>query len=151
MYFLKLGTGWWVDHFLMKKTDIILVFMELTFSPVDESGPKRIIQPPVPCKWVILYSVWAWIVILYLDIFIEITGLPRGSVVKNSPANAGDTRSIPESERLPGRRNGNPLQYSCLWNPINRGTWWATVCGVAKSQTRLSNWTTATYPKRRIQ
>ena len=61
-------------------------------------------------------------------------------VVKNPPANAGDLRDaglIPESGRSPGERNDNPLQYSCLGNPINRGTWQATVHGVAKSQTRL--------------
>ena len=59
-------------------------------------------------------------------------------VVKNLPANAGDTRdagSIPGSGRSPGGEHGNPLQYSCLENPIDRGTWWATVHGVAKSQT----------------
>ena len=58
-------------------------------------------------------------------------------VVKNLPAKAGDIRntgSIPESERSP-RRNGNPLQYSCLGNPMDRGAWWATVHGVAESDT----------------
>ena len=57
-------------------------------------------------------------------------GLPGGSVVKNLPANAddtGDTGSIPESGRSPGERNGNPLQYSCLENPMDRGAWWAIV------------------------
>ena len=61
-------------------------------------------------------------------------------VVKNLPANAGDTRDvgfIPGSARSPGRGNGNPLQYSCLENPMDRGAWWATVHGVAKSQTGL--------------
>ena len=59
-------------------------------------------------------------------------------VVKNPLANAGDTRdpgSIPESERSPGEGNGNPLQYSCLENPMDRGAWQATVHGVAKSDT----------------
>ena len=62
-------------------------------------------------------------------------------VVKNSFANAGDTRdedSIPGSRRSLGEGNGNPLQYSCLGNPMDRETWWATVHGVAKSRTRLS-------------
>ena len=61
-------------------------------------------------------------------------------VVKNPPANAGDFRdsgSIPGSGRPPGGGNGNPLQYSCLENPMNRGAWQATVHGVAKSQTQL--------------
>ena len=67
---------------------------------------------------------------------------PSGSVVKNPPANAGDTGdmdSIPGSGRSPGEGNGNPLQYSCLENPMDKGAWQGTVHGVAKSQTRLSN------------
>ena len=54
-------------------------------------------------------------------------------VVKNLPANAGDARdagSIPRSRRFPGERNGNPLQYSCLENPMDRGAYWAIVHGV---------------------
>ena len=57
--------------------------------------------------------------------------------VKNKPANAGDVRdagSIPGSERSPGGGFGNPLQYSCLGNLMDRGAWWAMVLGVAKSQ-----------------
>ena len=60
------------------------------------------------------------------------------SVVKNPPVNAGDTGdagSIPELGRSPGGGNGNSLQCSCLENPMDRGAWWATVHGVAKSQT----------------
>ena len=64
-------------------------------------------------------------------------GFPGGSVVKNPPANAGDAGLIPGSGRSPGEGNGNPLQYSCLRNPMNRGAWWATIHGVAKSQTGL--------------
>jgi len=63
-------------------------------------------------------------------------------VVKNRPANAGNVRDmdlIPGSGRSPGRRHGNPLQYSYLGNSMDRGAWWATVHRVAKSQTRLSN------------
>ena len=73
-------------------------------------------------------------------------GLPIGTVVKNSPANAGDTRdardtlSIPGSGRSPGIGNGNPLQYSCLENSMDSGAWQATVHGVAKNQTRLSDY-----------
>ena len=63
-------------------------------------------------------------------------------VVKNPPAYAGDTRDaslIPRSERSPGGGNGNPLQYSCLGNSMDRGGWQATVHGAAESQTQLSN------------
>ena len=62
-------------------------------------------------------------------------GFPGDSVVKNQPANAGDTGdtgSIPGWGRFPGRGNGNPLQYSCQKNPMDRGAWWAIVHGGAK-------------------
>ena len=65
---------------------------------------------------------------------------PGGSVVKESACNAGDTgdvSSIPGSGRSPGRGNGNLLQYSCLENSMDKGTWWGTVHWVAKSRTRL--------------
>ena len=58
---------------------------------------------------------------------------PGGSVVKKPPANAGDTSLIPGLERSPGEGNGNPLQHSCLGNPMDRGAWRAVVNGVAKS------------------
>ena len=64
---------------------------------------------------------------------------PRGSWVKNPPASAGDegdASSIPRWGRSPGEGHGNPLPYSCLGNPMDRGAWRATVHGVAKSQTR---------------
>ena len=62
-------------------------------------------------------------------------GFPGGTVVKNLPANAEDSRivgSIFGLGRSHGGGNGNPLQYSCLGNPMDRGAWWATVHGVAK-------------------
>ena len=71
-------------------------------------------------------------------------GSPGGSV-KSPPASAGDAGdvgSIPGSGRSSRERNGNPLQYSCLGNPLDRGAWCATVHGVAESRTRLSNQTT---------
>ena len=61
-------------------------------------------------------------------------------VVKNLPASAGDVRdvgSIPGSGKSPGGGNGNPPQYSCLENPMDKGAWWATVHGVTKSQMQL--------------
>ena len=60
-------------------------------------------------------------------------GFPGGSVVKNLPANIGDMGLIPGLGRSPGEGNGNPLQYSCLGNSMDRGAWWATVHGVADS------------------
>ena len=57
---------------------------------------------------------------------------PGGSVVKNLPANAGDVGLIIGAGRSPGEGNGNPLQYSCLGNPMDREAWWATDNGVTK-------------------
>ena len=65
-------------------------------------------------------------------------GFAGDSEVKASACNAGDLGLVPGSGRSPGEGNGNPLQYSCLENPREGGAWWATVHGVAKSQTRLS-------------
>ena len=62
-------------------------------------------------------------------------GFPGSSEVKASARNAGDPGSIPGLGRSPGEGNGNPLQCSCLENPMDGGAWWATVHGVAKSRT----------------
>ena len=67
----------------------------------------------------------------------HVQGFPGGSEVKASACNAGDLGSIPGSGRSPGEGNGNPLQYSCLENPMEGGAWWAAVHEVTKSRTRL--------------
>ena len=59
-------------------------------------------------------------------------GLPGGSVVKNLPVNAGDMGSIPGLGKFPGKGNGNPLQYSCLGNPMDKGAWQVRVHTVSK-------------------
>ena len=67
-----------------------------------------------------------------------ILSFSRGSVIKNSHANSGDVGDegvIPGSGRTPEGGNGNPLQYPCLENPMDREAWWATVQGVTKSRT----------------
>ena len=64
---------------------------------------------------------------------------PGGSDGKESARNAGNPGSIPGLERCPGEGNGNPLLYSCLGNLMDRGGWWATVHGVAKSWIRLND------------
>ena len=66
---------------------------------------------------------------------------PGGSDSKASAYNAGDPGSIPGSGRYPGEGNGNSLQYSCLENSMDRGAWLATVHGITKSRTRLSDFT----------
>ena len=69
----------------------------------------------------------------------EILGFSGGSDGKESTCNSGDPGLIPGSGRSPGEENGNPLQCSCLENPIDRGAWWAAVHGLEKSQTQQSN------------
>ena len=77
----------------------------------------------------------------YKCCFTPFRGFPDGSEDKESACNAGDPGSILGLGRSPGEGNGNPLQYSCLENPMDRGAWWDTVHGVAKSWTRLSDFT----------
>ena len=70
---------------------------------------------------------------------------PGGSDGKASAYNVGDLGSIPGSGRSSGEGNGNPLQYSCLENPMDRGAWLATVHGIVKNWTRLSDFTHIFY------
>ena len=72
--------------------------------------------------------------LVYLFVFSggKLLKRPSGSVIKNPAARAGDSGSIPGLRRSPGEGNGNPLQYSCLGGPMDRGTWWAIVHGVPK-------------------
>ena len=66
-------------------------------------------------------------------------GFAGSSVSKESACRAGNPSSIPRSGRSPGEENGNPLQYFCLENPMDRGVWWAVVHGVTKSWAQLSD------------
>ena len=72
-------------------------------------------------------------------------GFPGGSEVKASACNAGDLSLIPGLGKFPGEGNDDPLQYSCLENHMDGGAWWATVHRVAKSRTRLSDFTHFTH------
>ena len=77
------------------------------------------------CRWYV--NVWS--------------GFPDGTVIKDPQANAGDTGLIPGLGTSPGEGNGNPCQYFCLGNPMDRGAWWAvTFHGVEKGQTQLSDY-----------
>ena len=78
---------------------------------------------------------------LYISVLTELTqlGFPGGSDGKESAHNVEDPGLMPGSGRSLGEVNGNPLQYSCLEYSTNRGAWWATVYGVTKSLTRLSD------------
>ena len=73
-------------------------------------------------------------------------GLPCSSSDKASACNAGDQGSVPGSGRFSGEGIGNPLQYTCLENSMDREAWWAIVLGIAKSRTRLTNTHTHTKP-----
>ena len=70
-------------------------------------------------------------------------------MVQNLPAMPGDPGSILESRSSSGEGNGNPLQYPCLENPMDRGAWWATVHGVTNSQTRVKDFHFQTLAKKR--
>ena len=105
----------------------------------------------MPCKNVIFVCFFSYAVYGYPRVYwgaLEsnlyerphtlLLGFPGGSVEKKPPTNAGDTRDrdpFPWSGRFPGVENGNPFQYSCLENPMDRGAWRATVRGVTKSRT----------------
>jgi len=78
---------------------------------------------------------------IYLRAYIHTQGFPGGTSGKESNCNPLDLGSITGRRRSPGEGNGNPLQYSCLENPMDRGAWWATVHGVTKSRTWLSTHT----------
>ena len=82
-----------------------------------------------------MYDIWQ-------DIANANGGFLDGSAIKNPPSNAGhagDVGLTPESGRFSGVGNGNPLQYSCLGNPVNRGACWTIVHGVTMNRTQLSN------------
>ena len=89
--------------------------------------------------------------VLFIHLFLSFPGglddkdsafgdFPGSSDGKESACSAGELSSIPGSGRSPGEGNGNPLQYSCLENPMDRGIWWVTVHGVPESWTWLSDW-----------
>ena len=89
---------------------------------------------PAPTSyWLVPYK--------YLKLWKKIyqLGFPGGSDSKESACDAGDLGLVPGLGRSPGEGNGNPLQYSCLENAMDRGAWWAVVRGVTKSRTRLSS------------
>ena len=104
----------------------------------------RIIISSYRCQYLLFSGLGIVVILLgircylvFTRISLVINGFPGGAVVKNPPMNPGDTRdvgSIPGLGRSPGEGNGNPLQYSCLQNPIDRGSWQATVLGLQRVQ-----------------
>ena len=98
-------------------------------------------QCPFPIssqKTTFLDLIFTIFLIILLPVYIYPLVFTGGSDNKESTHKAGDLGLIPGSGRSPAEEDGYPLQDSCLGNPMDRGAWWATVHGVAKSQTRLS-------------
>ena len=111
---------------------------------LEEPGPSRLGSGDIVCvyerlTWRLCRLLFVFVFWSELPRFTNYSGLPRWPMVKNLPANTGDTRSIPGSGRSPGEGSGDPLQCSCLGNPKDRGAWRATAHGLAKSRTGLRN------------
>ena len=118
----------------------------------------------IPSVWIIFicillhvstFSIFMWLVFLwfYFISFISSVRLPWCLSDKKSACQCRDTRVvgwIPGLRRSPGEENGNPLQYSCLGNPLDSRAWRATVYGVAKKSDRLSNYTAKNNPLNRL-
>ena len=115
------------------------IFIWSLLHPCLPPGPKEptfLSRAPGPCRR--LFPLWEpWRVGGYVSAPVcpAVKGFPGCSVVKNPPASAGDAGLFPGVREIPRGGSGNPLQYSCLENPMDRRAWWATVRGVTKSQT----------------
>ena len=117
----------------------------LSFCFDDQSiGVRRVLKSPTI---IVLLSISPFMSISVCLMYWEISlrRFPGGSDGKVSACNAGDLGSIPGLGRSPGEGNGNPLQYSCLENSVDGEAWWATVYGITKSRTGLSDFT-FTFP-----
>ena len=123
----------WVDTRAGSERESRLIIIVPLFLPAQH--PFTISFPPL---WLLILPPWSWGDLLHIR---EILDFPGGSDSKVSAYSVGDPASIPGSGRSSGERNGNPLQYPCLENPMDGGAWYATVYGVAKSQTQLSDFT----------
>ena len=118
-----------------KKKEVMIVYMtlvdHLTFWVLDYLPAKYV----TGLLWILIKNM---LVINFkcIDLYWDFL-MTR---VKKPPASVGDTGSIPRLRRSPGEENGNPLQHSCLRNPMDRAAWQATVQGVAMIWTLLSDW-----------
>ena len=93
----------------------------------------------IQCSLNYIKSFFSYIKLVLFFLLIFIGGFLSGLDGKESACSAGDPSSIPGLGKSPGEGHGSPLQYSCLENPMDGGAWWATVHGVAKIRTQLSN------------
>ena len=113
----------------------VVPFFHITVTPLKPQDTHKSTRHPQGLSSAFLASskcCWSRDHTLNSKVLHNLRGFPGGSVVKNLPANAGDVGSSPWVGKIPGEGNGNPLLYSCLGNPMDRGAWWATVHGVAK-------------------
>ena len=116
-----------------------------TISPLDSTCTCQCMIFVFLSDW--LHSLWhslgpsTHLQMTLFHSFLWLSNFPGGSDCKVSAYSAGNPASIPGLGRSPGEGNGNPLQYSCLENPMDGGIWWATDHGVAKSQTWLNDFT----------
>ena len=117
-----------IDEVTDKYNVTPLLFASLLFTAICKASPDS--------HFAFLHFFFLGMVLIPVIVY---WGFSDGSVVKNPPANAGDVGLIPGPGRDPEEGNYNSLQCSCLGNPMVRGAWWATVHGVSKSWTQLSN------------
>ena len=120
--------------FSLNLTCFLSLFSSVLFEPKSFLIHKYLVPSILPRKLPIVKN-------SNYPLLIVFWGFLGSSEVKASACNAGDLGLIPGSGRSPGEGNGNPLQYSCLENPMDRGAWWAAVHRVTKSWTRLSDFT----------
>ena len=122
-------SGWWSSS-LVIVTVVLLLYLFILQIFIGDVLPARRLFYAWMQQWTDARTLYSGLVLSGL--YVINTGFPSGSVVKNPPANAGDTGRIPGSGRSPGAGDGSPRQYFCQGNPMDRGASWAAVHGVAK-------------------
>ena len=126
-------------------THNMILYIHVQIFKILNKCDKMYTELSLDCSWFLLFF---FIEFFLKRKFIIFRTVFDATMVKNLAANAGDTRDvglIPGLERSPEEGNGNPLQYSCLGNPMDSGAWWAVVHKVAKSWTQLSDWAAHTH------
>ena len=121
------------------QTSTIFIEVQLIYNIVLASNVQQ--NDSCVCVCFVFHILFHYMLLKDFNIISCAMGFPGGLEVKASACNARDLGSIPGSGRCPGEGNGNPLQHSCLENSMDGGAWQATVRGVTKSQTQLSDFT----------